>query len=112
MENNSARFLRRLGALLSALVLMMAASAPPVAAQSKAGEDVPFVRTPPAVVDAMLKLAEVKGSDFVIDLGCGDGRIVVAAAQKFKARGRGVDFNPKRISAASVGNGESVPPVS
>ena len=102
MEIHSARFLRRLGALLSALVLMMAASAPPVAAQSKAGEDVPFVRTPPAVVDAMLKLAEVKGSDFVIDLGCGDGRIVVAAAQKFQARGRGVDFNPKRIEEAKA----------
>jgi SAM-dependent methyltransferase len=102
MEINSARFLGRFGTLLSVLVLTMAASAPSFAAQWEEGKDVPFVPTPPQVVDAMLKLAEVKGSDFVIDLGCGDGRIVVAAAKKFRARGRGVDFNPKRIEEAKA----------
>jgi ubiquinone/menaquinone biosynthesis C-methylase UbiE len=63
---------------------------------------VPYVPTPPEVVKAMLKLAEVKSGDFVIDLGCGDGRIVVTAAKEFKARGRGVDFNPKRIEEAKA----------
>ena len=100
MKIGSTQLFKRLISLLSVLVLTMAASAPPVAAQEQAGEEVPFVRTAPQVVDAMLKLAEVRNSDFVIDLGCGDGRIVVAAAQKFGARGRGVDFNPRRIEEA------------
>jgi ribosomal protein L11 methylase PrmA len=102
MKIDSTRFFKKLVSLLSAIVLTMAAGAPPAAAQEPAGEDVPFVRTPPQVVDAMLKLAEVRNSDFVIDLGCGDGRIVVAAAQKFGARGRGVDFNPRRIEEAKA----------
>jgi tRNA G37 N-methylase Trm5 len=74
----------------------------PLAAQWEAGKDVPFVPTPPDVVEAMLKLAKVTGDDFVIDLGCGDGRIVIAAARDFKARGRGVDFNPKRVEEAKA----------
>ena len=64
--------------------------------------DVPYVPTPPEVVEAMLKLADVKSGDFVIDLGCGDGRIVVMAAQKFGARGMGVDLNPERIKEANA----------
>jgi len=82
--------------------LVVALGALPAAGQRQYGEsgDVPYVPTSPEVVDAMLKLADVKSSDFVIDLGCGDGRIVVAAAKDFKARGRGVDFNPKRIEEA------------
>ena len=65
-----------------------------------AAQEVPLVPTPPEVVDAMLKLAEVDSEDFVIDLGCGDGRIVVTAAQKFSARGRGVDITPRWIGLA------------
>ncbi len=61
---------------------MMAACAASFTTQWEEGKDVPFVPTPPEVVDAMLKLAEIKSSDFVIDLGCGDGRIVVAAASR------------------------------
>jgi SAM-dependent methyltransferase len=57
----------------------------------------PFVTTPPEVVDAMLELAEVKETDLVYDLGCGDGRIVVAAAEKFGCRGVGYDIEPERI---------------
>jgi ribosomal protein L11 methylase PrmA len=48
----------------------------------------------------MLKLAGVKKSDIVYDLGCGDGRIVIAAAKSFGARGVGIDINPVRISEA------------
>ena len=54
----------------------------------------PFVPTPCEVVDAMLRLAEVNKDDIVYDLGCGDGRIVIAAAQKYGAQGVGVDIEP------------------
>lgn len=64
------------------------------------GGDVPYVPTPYPVAEAMLKLANVKPGDFVIDLGCGDGRIVVMAAEKFGARGMGYDLNPQRIAEA------------
>jgi uncharacterized protein (TIGR03000 family) len=59
---------------------------------------VPFVPTPQEVVEEMLKLASVKEGDVVYDLGCGDGRIVVTAVKKYKAKkGLGVDLNPERI---------------
>jgi len=60
----------------------------------------PFVATPPDVVDRMLTLAAVKSSDVVYDLGCGDGRIVIAAAREFGARGVGVDINPALVEEA------------
>jgi ribosomal protein L11 methylase PrmA len=63
--------------------------------------DVPYVPSPNPVVEAMLKLAEVKKTDTVIDLGCGDGRIVITAAQKFGAHGMGVDIDPERIREAT-----------
>jgi cyclopropane fatty-acyl-phospholipid synthase-like methyltransferase len=62
--------------------------------------DVFYVPTPPAVVDAMLKMADVKSTDVVYDLGCGDGRIPIAAAQKYGARGVGIDIDPVRIAEA------------
>ena len=62
--------------------------------------DVIYVPTPPAVVEAMLKMANVSGSDVVYDLGCGDGRIPIAAAQKYGARGVGIDIDPVRIAEA------------
>jgi ribosomal protein L11 methylase PrmA len=58
------------------------------------------VATPPDVVDRMLTLAGVTKTDVVYDLGCGDGRIVIAAAQKFGARGVGVDIDPVRVAEA------------
>ena len=60
----------------------------------------PYVATPPDVVDRMLTLARVDARDVVYDLGSGDGRIVIAAAQKFGARGVGVDIDPVRITEA------------
>jgi len=74
-----------------------------VAAQSpkpKREPDVPYVPTTEAAVQEMLKLAGVKKSDVVYDLGCGDGRIVIAAAKNFGARGVGIDINPVRINEA------------
>lgn len=60
----------------------------------------PYVATPPDVVNRMLALAAVTARDVVYDLGCGDGRIVIAAAQRFGARGVGVDIDPVRITEA------------
>jgi cyclopropane fatty-acyl-phospholipid synthase-like methyltransferase len=62
--------------------------------------DVFYVPTPPAVVEAMLTIAGVSSSDVVYDLGCGDGRIPIAAAQKYGARGVGIDIDPARIAEA------------
>jgi SAM-dependent methyltransferase len=58
----------------------------------------PYVPTPEDVVDRMLALADVDKSDVVIDLGCGDGRIPIRAAQKYGARGIGVDIDPQLIA--------------
>jgi hypothetical protein len=63
---------------------------------------VPYVPTPQDVVERMLEIAKVTANDYVIDLGSGDGRIVVTAARKHKARGFGVDLNPERISEANA----------
>src|SRR5271167_51442 len=60
----------------------------------------PYVRTPANVVGAMLKLAGVKASDTIYDLGCGDGRIVIAAAMDYGAHGVGIDIDPERIQEA------------
>ncbi len=64
------------------------------------GLDVAYAPTPPAVVDAMLELAKVTSDDVVYDLGCGDGRITVAAATGPGARGVGIDIDPERITDA------------
>lgn len=62
--------------------------------------DVIFVPTPNEVVDKMLEMAKVTSKDVVYDLGCGDGRIVITAAQKYGARAVGIDIDPKRIAEA------------
>ncbi|MBN2328003.1 MAG: class I SAM-dependent methyltransferase [Candidatus Omnitrophica bacterium] len=59
--------------------------------------DVIYVPTPMDVVREMLKLAQVKKSDVIYDLGCGDGRIVVTAAKEYGCRGFGFDIDPERI---------------
>jgi SAM-dependent methyltransferase len=68
--------------------------------QQKHQVDVPYVPTTEEAVKAMLKLADVKKTDIVYDLGCGDGRIVIAAAKEYGARGVGIDINPERIQQA------------
>ena len=67
------------------------AQAPAAAAKPK--PDVVYVPTPQPVVDAMLALANVKKTDVVYDLGSGDGRIVITAAQKYGARGVGIELD-------------------
>ena len=56
-------------------------------------DEVPYVQTPQNVVEAMLELAGVRGNDFLIDLGSGDGRIVITAAQKYGTSGVGIDYD-------------------
>ena len=67
--------------------------------------DVPYVPTPPVVVEEILRLAKVTRDDFVMDLGSGDGRILIAAARKFGARGIGVDLDPERIEESNYNAG-------
>ena len=62
--------------------------------------DVVYVGTPYDVVSKMLKMARIKKSDLVYDLGCGDGRILVLAAQKYGCRGVGYDIDPVRVRAS------------
>jgi ubiquinone/menaquinone biosynthesis C-methylase UbiE len=89
------------------LVAMMAAAparAGQVAPQAPAPTrmpDVIFVPTPQDVVDAMLKLAKVGPNDVLYDLGSGDGRIPIAAAKTYGARGVGIDIDPERIREAN-----------
>ena len=64
--------------------------------------DVVYVPTPQPLVDRMLVMAEVKPTDFVMDLGCGDGRMIVTAAKTYGTRGYGVDINPERIEEANA----------
>jgi cyclopropane fatty-acyl-phospholipid synthase-like methyltransferase len=64
--------------------------------------DVIYVPTPPAVVEAMLKMANVKSTDVVYDMGSGDGRIAIMAAEKFGARAVGIDIDPERIKEANA----------
>lgn len=59
--------------------------------------DVPYVPTPQTVVDKMLEMAQIKSTDYIIDLGSGDGRIVLTAAKKYGARGHGVELNEERV---------------
>jgi SAM-dependent methyltransferase len=87
-------------------------AASPVLAQ-EAPQQAPFITTPPAVVARMLALAGTGADDFVIDLGSGDGRIVIHAAKAHGARGLGVDLDPKLVAlatenAARAGVGEHV----
>lgn len=64
-------------------------------------EEVPFVPTPQTVVEAMLKLAQVRAGDVVMDLGSGDGRIVITAARQFGAEGVGIEYDETLIARAT-----------
>jgi SAM-dependent methyltransferase len=81
----------------AALIVMMAGTSPMSAAVEP---DAPYVPTPAVVVEAMLDLAKVGRGDYVIDLGSGDGRILIAAAKRFDARGFGVDIDGGLVHTA------------
>lgn len=63
--------------------------------------DIGYIPTPPEVVDVMLTLAALTPADRLYDLGCGDGRIVIQAAQRFGVPGVGIDIDPQRIREAN-----------
>jgi cyclopropane fatty-acyl-phospholipid synthase-like methyltransferase len=90
--------------LICALAMLFLAA--PVQAQEDwgygEGLSVPYVPTPQGVVRGMLQIAKVTKNDFVIDLGCGDGRIVVMAASEFGAKALGYDLDPQRIEEATA----------
>lgn len=73
----------------------------PAAAAQDISRDVPYVPTPPAVVQAMLRVAQVGPDDVVYDLGSGDGRIVIAAARDYGARGTGIDIDAELVEEAT-----------
>ncbi len=62
--------------------------------------DVVYVGTPYDVVSKMLRMAKVKKGDQVYDLGCGDARMLILAAQKYGCRGKGYDIDPERVRAS------------
>jgi SAM-dependent methyltransferase len=74
------------------------ADARPPSQETAPARDVPYVPTPPEIVSAMIKLAAVRSGDVVYDLGCGDGRIVIAAVKVRGVRGVCVDIDPERIA--------------
>ena len=89
---------RKLLLVLGALPLARIAGATDLELARTGG---PFVPTPQVVVDEMLRMAKVGPDDFVVDLGSGDGIIVLTAAQRLKARGFGVDNDPELVQQAN-----------
>ena len=78
--------------VVTALVLLAAS-----VVRAQAGEEVPFITSPDSVTLEMLRLANVGPGDHVIDLGSGDGRIVILAAKRFGATGLGVEIDPRLV---------------
>jgi SAM-dependent methyltransferase len=74
----------------------------PATRGDRAEQVAPYVATPPAVVDAMLELGGASSRDTVVDLGSGDGRILIRAAERYGARGVGIDIDPVLVSAANA----------
>lgn len=85
---------------IAAGVLLLACAVAGVVHAQEFG-DTPYVQTPQPVVDAMLKTARVGAGDYVIDLGSGDGRMVITAAKKLGARGFGVDLDKRLVKLAN-----------
>lgn len=90
----------RFGAIM--IMVWTALIAAPAAAllNAQEGKIVPYVPTPPEIVERMLELAQVKKGDVVYDLGSGDGRIVITAAKKYGVRAIGFEIDPERIKEA------------
>src|SRR6266508_1047979 len=87
--------------LLLRAVLATSLSVGWAVAQAQELSKLPYVPTPQIVVDEMLKLADVTAKDFVMDLGSGDGRMIITAARNFKASGLGVDIDPKLVQLSN-----------
>jgi hypothetical protein len=81
------------------MALAMGSCAATLAAQDYG--DTPYVQTPQVVVDKMLELAKVSARDYLIDLGSGDGRMIITAAKRYGARGFGVDLNKSLVTLSN-----------
>ena len=92
---------RRFGIVIAVVLVLLGGCAGfaqgPATSSAQPALDVIFVATDLEVVRAMLEAAKVGPGDVVYDLGCGDGRIVITATQRYGARGVGVDLDPDRI---------------
>jgi hypothetical protein len=99
MSKKSLRRLPLLQLLCGISAWLLTAALAPASAQELG--KLPYVPTPQVVVDEMLKMAEVKANDFVIDLGSGDGRIIITAAKALKAKGLGVDIDTKLVALSN-----------
>ena len=87
----------RLSLFLSALAMAV-----PAGAQTTPAAGAPYVPTPYAIADRMLTLANVGPDDYLIDLGSGDGRLVIAAVEKYKARGAaGIEIDPDLVKQST-----------
>ena len=84
-----------------ALAAMLGAAGAFAQSDSPPPRDAPYFPTPQSVVERMLQLAKVGPEDFVIDLGSGDGRIVITAAKKYGARGLGIEIEPSLVNQAN-----------
>lgn len=82
------------------LVLLLFPARSPGQVQDQVAINTPYVSTTSTVVAGILRLAEPKPTDVIYDLGCGDGRIIIAAAKKYGIRGVGIDINPDRVREA------------
>ncbi len=91
---------RAAAAMLLLFTVGAVGAAEETASRPKRKLDVWYVPTPAEIVDRMLDVAGVRAGDVVYDLGCGDGRMVIAAAKKYGTRGVGVDLDPARIREA------------
>jgi SAM-dependent methyltransferase len=98
--------MRRVAIVVTTVVAIVATFASlPVGAQTAtpryANKLAPYVSSPTRVVDRMLKLANIKPGETLYDLGCGDGRILIAAAGKYKAKAVGVEISAKLVAEAN-----------
>ena len=94
--------LRAVILLVAVGVVAHAASPDAAFQQTLRRPDVIFIASSDAVVEAMMKIAKVTKRDVVYDLGCGDGKIVIAAAKRYGAKGVGIDIDPLRIQEANA----------
>jgi SAM-dependent methyltransferase len=96
--------LSRLAGVTTALIAMLFVSAlaqTPAPTTEPKKPDVPYVPTHERIVDRMLTIAKVTRDDVLYDLGSGDGRIVITAAQKYGTHGVGIDIDPERVREAN-----------
>src|SRR5688572_19399622 len=94
--------MRHIDCFCLSLFLSALAMAVPARAQTTAAAGAPYVPTPHAIAERMLSLAEVGPDDYLIDLGSGDGRLVIAAVEKYKARGAaGIEIDPGLVKHAT-----------